>query len=177
MNHIHRFIISTTWWIERFPTSPDFIYLVSLWCVWRARVWRKKAGMARPFGLGLASSRSSHSFLASPSLPLHVVLARLVKNSWSMDQHIVVSKRQGGGSCVVLYSTRRTKSRPIAALLWGARWDIWMIAKVLLHSRQEKWSNKFDELILILFLLHTRYFIIQNIYSKQSVTFCFLRSW
>ena len=55
--------------------------------------------MARPFGLGLASSRSSHSFLASPSLPLHVVLARLVKNSWSMDQHIVVSKRQGGGSC------------------------------------------------------------------------------
>lgn len=138
MNHIHRFIISTTWWIERFPSSPDFIYLVSLWCVWRARVWRKKAGMARPFGLGLASSRSSHSFLASPSLPLHVVLARLVKNSWSMDQHIVVSKRQGGGSCVVLYSTRRTKSRPIAALLWGARWDIWMIAKVLLlHSRQK----------------------------------------
>ena len=59
--------------------------------------------MARPFGLGLASSRSSHSFLASPSLPLHVVLARLVKNSWSMDQHIVVSKRQGGGSCVVYY--------------------------------------------------------------------------
>ena len=58
--------------------------------------------MARPFGLGLASSRSSHSFLASPSLPLHVVLARLVKNSWSMDQHIV-SKRQGGGSCVVYY--------------------------------------------------------------------------
>ena len=103
MNHIHGFIISTTWWIERFPTSPDFIYLVSLWCVWRARVWRKKAGMARPFGLGLASSRSSHSFLASPSLPLHVVLARLVKNSWSMDQHIVVSKRQGGGSCSTIY--------------------------------------------------------------------------
>ena len=44
-----------------------------------------------------------------------------------------------------------------------------MIAKVLLlHSRQEKWSNKFDELILILFLLHTIGILLFKTYTASN---------